>query len=517
MQPSNVLAANRTAQICFHSTTGGWVEVNPDFVAALEALGLTSPRQFLDLPGEVVSGHPDRHVVRVNISGFSQAFYLKKQHFVTWREKFRNWDAGFGWVTRSEREGEILRRLAEDGLPCPRWAAVGVDGRGRAFLLVEELTSAVDLRQHLHDGILSNCERAGLAARLGQWIAAYHNSGYTTPELTAKHVMVNSVTDELTLIDWQSAQRASPVSLRDRSHSLAALHASLSEHLASPRERLRVFREATRDIRQDERNTLRFPDIVRLVLTEANRLANRRSIRDQRQPPSSLNQKLVWVAGEAVCAVPQVAAIWQSPAIAAPYYGCEPGTLPVVLPDGRNCVLVRGRSVAPYGRFRAWLRGRSWRSPGVTLGRVLFHLERYGIPAPGLLAFGQRFTGPMSAEWFALHTPPATPLGTPPDFALAAQLGRILRQLHDAGCSIGDNPLASFGIEEGTICIRDPRAIRIAKPKAERELGLLLATLSPWVRKTAELSYRTGQRPVPQSKRARALKIDRLIPAQVIQ
>src|SRR3954447_15274634 len=84
------------------SRRGGWVEVNPAFANAFAARGFDSPAAFLDLPGEVVGGHPDRHVLRVELPDFPTAFYLKRQHTVSRHERFRNWRAGFGWVSRSE-------------------------------------------------------------------------------------------------------------------------------------------------------------------------------------------------------------------------------------------------------------------------------------------------------------------------------------------------------------------------------------------------------------------------------
>jgi hypothetical protein len=517
-EDSASLRITQTVYRPMNATSGGWVEMNLAFAVRFAALGLDSAGGFLDLPGEVVSGHPDRHVVRLHLPGFPAAFYLKRQHTVMRREKWRNWRAGFGWVSRCEREAAILKQLTEAKLPCPRWAAVGVDGRGRSFLLVEELTGAVDLRQVLSDTGLSDADRSSFAEQLGRSIALFHTSGFTTPELTAKHVLVSPQVDEIALIDWQSARRVPRVSLRDRLRSLAALHASLAEPLATPRERLRVFRAALRSGRQAGLIPDRFSDLVRRVVAAAARIAERRSIRDQRRPTTAVVQRLVWVAGEAVCAIPDVAAIWPNPAIAAPYYGGEPGTFPIQLPDGCDAALIRGRSFAPFGRFSAWIRGRSWRSPGVALGRLLFHLERYGIPAPRLLAFGQRFTGPATAEWFALHTPAAKPVTSHLNFATAEQLGRRLRQLHNAGCSVVGNPLAIFGLDDGGVCIRDVLAIRIAKPEADRELRCLLAALSPWVRKAAKEGYHPGQHPVPRAHLDLGLRTtNRLTSVDVIQ
>ena len=477
-------------------SSGGWVEVNSSLGERFADLGLDSPSCFLDLPGEVVSGHPDRHVVRVMLPGFSSAFYLKRQHRVTRREKWRNWLAGFGWVSRSEREWSILKQLTLAGLPCPTWAAVGVDDRSRAFLLVEELPGAVDLRQLLIDTRLSQSGRSEFAKRLGRLIAQYHMAGFTTPELCAKHVLISPNDNDIRLIDWQSArrQRAGGSHL-ELMRNLASLHASLPETRTSPREKLNVLAAASRQHRPLHWEPHRFGTIARCILGLAEKQKNRRSIRDQRQSTHAVQQRLVWVAGEAVCAVPDIAASWPQPAITAPYYGCEPGTLPILLPDGRAAVLIRGKACAPVGRFNAWIRGRSWRSPGATLGRLLFHLERYGIPAPRLLAFGQRLTGPVTAEWFALHTGGASPLPKLLDHVKAEQLGGLLRQLHEAGCSVGKTLLQIFGIDDRGLCVRDLTAIRIARCEARRELEQLLDALSPWVRKAALAGYRLVREP----------------------
>jgi hypothetical protein len=173
----------------------------------------------------------------------------------------------------------------------------------------------------------------------------------------------------------------------------------------------------------------------------------------------------VWVASEAVCAVPDVAADWPSPAVAPPFYGNHP-------PRDRNETvlaargwLVRGKSFDPFGRFVAWVRGRPWRSPEVTLGRVLFHLERYGVAAPRLLAFGQRFTGPASAESFALYEPPdAPPLAdwlceNPPPGErrrVCEMIGATLRQVHDAGCVLAD-----FAADEPPVWVSDDHTDRV--------------------------------------------------------
>jgi tRNA A-37 threonylcarbamoyl transferase component Bud32 len=441
----------------------------------LRVRGLLTAGQLLELPGEVVSGHPDRHVVRVVVSGV--VYYLKRQHRVGRRERLRQAVAGFGWVSRCEREARTLQRLESAAFACPNWVAYGEDGRGRAFLLVEELAGFAGLRRFLSDTRVSP-DRRRLAERAGQAVAELHAAGFTTPDLAAKHVFVNPDTLAVVLIDWQSARFAPRLGTRDRRAALAALHASLAEHLADGRERLRFLWAYRRVARRQGAALPRFSALVRGILRESARLAGRRSICDQRQPAAA-EQRLVWLAGEAVCAVPDVAAVWPAPPVAPPFYTDDPPDgrdVTIRLPDGRPAVLARFRSFAPLGRLAAWLRGRPWRSPGATLGRVLFHLERYGIPAPRLLAFGQRETGPVTADSFALHEPA---VGEPIDHRIRSphsaedrrevldQLDLLLRQLHDAGCRL-DLSGTLFRVDSaGRVVLGDARAVRLCRRVSE--------------------------------------------------
>ncbi|MBN9120405.1 MAG: hypothetical protein J0I06_14815, partial [Planctomycetes bacterium] len=198
--------------------------------------------------------------------------------------------------------------------------------------------------------------------------------------------------------------------------------------------------------------------------------------RDQLQPlPPTDPYRLVWLAGEAVCAVPEAAAAWPRPAIAPPFYGFGPVGPANVRFAGREAVLVRGRTSAPLGRLRAWLRATPWRSPGVTAGRVLFHLDRYGVPAPRLLAFGQRLTSATGAEWFALYEAPRGPLlrrwrrtaGAADQRKVFDAVAGCLRKLHDAGCVLTD-PRAAFTVRAGgEVSIADPFAVRIVRRVTE--------------------------------------------------
>jgi hypothetical protein len=367
----------------------GWAEVHPDFRESFAAARLMTAEMLLALPGEIVSGHPDRHVVRVELPG-GVVGYLKKQHRVSWRERLKS--------PRCIREAKVLKHLAAKGFPCPKWIAFGEDGDGRAFVIVEELKDARELRSVLSDSALSPDERLRLAVRIGQAIAELHAAGFGTPDLSAKHVFVDPSTCVITLIDWQNS-RSGTFDPRP----VAALDASLAAGLSSPRERLRVLWAYARVCRESGMKLPRFSKLSRELGAESERLASRRSIRDQREAVAC-EQRLVWLADEAVCAIPEIAAIWPKPAVVPPYYSCPSGTISIQLADGRLAKLIRGRSFAPLGRLVAWLRGKSWRSPGMAIARDLFERERHGRPGPALYAFGQRFTSRTTAEWFVLHS-----------------------------------------------------------------------------------------------------------------
>lgn len=442
----------------------GFVVFHPRYRAWLVRHGVASAAAALDLPGEVVCGHPDRHVARVEIG--RRVAFLKREHVVGWRTRLKNWRAGFGWVSRAVREAVTLRRLEAAGLSGPQWLAYGEDAAGRAFLLVDELPGVDDLRAVLRDTGLSPSDRRVLAERAGRVVAELHEAGFGTPELAAKHVLVGRRPLSVTLIDWQSSPRPGQVPDADRVRQLATLTASLAADLASPRDRLRFAWAYLRTVRQNRKPegtpTPRFGAFLRDVIATAERIRNRSSVRDQRQvggPP----QRLVWLAGEEVCAVPDVAAVWPTPAVTAPFYTTDRPTSreeTVTLPDGRRAVLARFRTVAPVARFLAAVRGKLWRSPGAKLARVLFHLERYGIDGPRLLAFGQRLTGPLSADSFVLYEPVTATEPT-------EETPEILAKLRAAGCAVVPGEAAFAVAAGGRVVVASPFAVRFS-PRVTR-------------------------------------------------
>lgn len=425
------------------TTDRGWIRYHPRYESFLKKCGLRSAIDALDYPGEVVCGHPDRHVVRAELrsGGARRTVYIKREHLVPRKTSWRSWRAGFGWVSKCEREAAILDQLEQGSHPAPQWLAVGRDHQGRAFLIIDEVTDAPDLRQFLAEVDLTREDRELLAEKLGQAIAELHEAGFATPELSAKHLLLHRRTFRMTIIDWQSAPRPQKVDLRDRIRSLAMLDATLRTDLASDRERLRFLRTYLRCC-----GISRTAPIARELRAESQRLANRSSIRDQRTPASDApSQRLVWLAGEAVCVIPELVADWPHPAESSPFYLTPyERTLPhpdeewVTFASGQRGLLTRFSTWDPLGRRLARLREKPWRSPAARLSRILFHLQRHGIPGPKLLAFGQRLVTTSQAESFLVEAPlpGSAPLPTTLEPTLAMALGRRLRSLHEVGLRV---------------------------------------------------------------------------------
>jgi tRNA A-37 threonylcarbamoyl transferase component Bud32 len=462
---------------------GGFIVTHPRYRAWLARCGVTSADAALALPGEVVSGHADRHVVRVELHGGSghRVVYLKREHVAGRRTRLRNRLAGFGWVSRSEREAMTLAKLEAAGLSGPQWLAYGEDAAGRGFLLVDELAGAFELRAFLADNQLTPEDRRLLAERIGRTLAELHEAGFGTPELAAKHLFVHPGTLTVTPIDWQTSATAAPTAL---TRWFAALHATLADDLADPADRLRVlwaYRRTVRMTRGRGARQERFGAVVRRIVELANRLAGKSSVRTQRGV-ADVNQRLVWLDGEAAVAVPEVAAVWPTPAVSEPFYAAHgtPSRQRITFADGRTAVLVRTATTDPLGRLTAAMRERPWRSPSATAARMLFHLQRHGIPAPRLLAFGQRVTSLTAAESFLVAELPPAISSLPVVFArpempprergeLLRGCGRLLRKLHDAGCRPAadpgpDDPLfLAVGDTELSVEIGSPFAVRLAK------------------------------------------------------
>lgn len=381
-----------------------FVVVHPRHAALLRELHLTHPDHFLSLRAVLVSGHPDRHVGQVALGPLRG--FLKREHRVPWKDRFAAWWAGFGMASKSEREAQLLATLAAAGIGCPGWVAYGEDGRGRAFLLVEEAAGAVDLRLYLQDHLsIDPRQRRAFARRLGRELARLHEAGFDHPDLCAKHVLVRPQDQAIFFLDWQRGRRSRPRRLRN----LAMLAATLADYLASPRERLVCLRAYKKRTQLVSTKT----SCVLFLRTVAQRLRRRRHVREQLLPPlPTAEQNLIWLDGEALCVTRE---FWAALDERVPDWLTDSHTPPGVT---RHChqvaglgdvQLVRRREWRPLGWLWSLLRRRPLTSPELRGAADLFRLQRRGARAPRLLAVGQRRPRPWVVESFLLTQPEGGP------------------------------------------------------------------------------------------------------------
>jgi tRNA A-37 threonylcarbamoyl transferase component Bud32 len=444
------------------SSRDACVTARPD----LQALGLTSADAFLDLQGEIVSGHPDRHVMRVELPD-GRVCFLKKEHRVRWKDRFENWRAGLGWCSKSVREGRMLSEMEVRRIGTPSCLAFGEDGRGRAFVLIAAVPDAVDLRRFVH----LQADGEELAIALGRFCAELHAARIDHPDLYAKHFLIEPTTFELTLLDWQRAIAGRAVSWSRRIHALAALAATLPSAVSAALRTHMLWAYLRRiDALEKCGSIPSFASLAKAIGKRVRHLEGRRGIREQRQPPlDSHAQRLVWVDGEALCALPEIADELRPRAARLKLFDLARDQSEWTLAYGRQAWL-------HVGGHRGWLRRHSWRAPEVRLARLLFHLERYRLAAPKLLAYGQR-RREGAIESFVLHEKQAA--NTQPlsaaifeanpfrcDWLLECLAG-MLNRLHESGCAA--RTIECFGMDGDTIVIPDPRRLLFRRRLSSRQ------------------------------------------------
>lgn len=431
------------------------IEVHPTARDSFRSMGLMSPTAFLNLSGEIVSGHPDRHVMRVELPD-GRVCFLKKEHRIRWQDRFKNWRAGFGWSSKSVREGRTLKEMASRKITAPTWLAFG-ECDDRAFLLVEAIPHVDDLRRLAHSQKIDH----ELATHLGQFCAELHDAGVDHPDLYAKHLLIDLETYDISLLDWQRATLGRHVGWRHRIDALAALAATTPECVSS---RLcgRFLWAYRRVALAHSASCPSFARLTRAISGKAQRLECRRGIREQRQPPLATEaQRLVWLDGEAICALPEVADDLRSASARAALYELSCDGLEWPLSTGRTAKL-------QVGSYRGWLHGRSWRAPEVRLARLLFHIERFHLEAPKLLAYGHRRNRKRIEAFVLFEHHLDAPMGLGASLReanpfrserLLENLENVMNRLHESGCAA--RTIDTFVVVERN----DGPSIRISEPR----------------------------------------------------
>lgn len=498
----------------------GFVEINPRFRLFFRRLGLAQPTDFLDLQALIVSGHPDRNVARLTLGHGDEVMsvFLKREHRVPWSVRLVNLLNGFGWLSRSLRETRILQALQREGIGCPEWLAAGEDDHGRAFLLTREVAGTVELRTFLGQQGDTSVRRR-LARTLGTALARLHEAGFQHPDLYAKHILIEPESLTIHILDWQRAERRLP-GFRRRARDLAALQATLADDLASTRERLVCLRAYLRYPGSRKRVptplTEAWPDSSRRSLlgsihASTRRLMRRRHILEKRQPaaPPRL-QDWTCIHGSELCVTSTLGQTWPERPVDwltlenQPVSPLKLARRWLPLEGDRRALLIRRRATPGLRALWNWVRRRPIASPEQRQAELLLRLHRHDIPAPNVLAMGQRWVGLGKQDSFLLTEPVANGLrletwlmrqGHTPDGPSPAvrqrvlhHAGRLVRQLHEASCYFTGPTVAEPLVvcvvpdgdpELGLDSVEGVQASRRPQPaRAQRDLERLRQSLS---------------------------------------
>jgi len=474
------------------------LEVHPEEGDTLAKLGLASAADFLRLQGVIQGGHPDRHVLQLTV-GILPCF-LKKEHRVSWRDRIGHWWRGFGYVSKSTREGRLLQCLEAAGVDCPRALAHG-EAEGRAFLLLRQETGLTELRSYLRDHPL---ERLPLAAALGRELARLHGAGFQHRDLYSKHVLVgrHHASWRFCLVDWQRGRHTCRLTWFQRLRDLATLDATLANDIAGRRERLLCWRAY---LAAHAPLAIRPNKLLRILCRLSARLQRKRRIRELRQPPLAPGrQGLIWLDGEALVVTPQFhEQLPRLPAIQSdwlkmpqtPHAGSHVECSSGPTTNHARWRLTRRWSSRPWRWLLPWWRKPLFPAPEFEHAATIIRLERYGVEAPRLLALGHRRLKPWQRYSFLLTQLPSgtvslgdflatAPLGR--RWLLLREAGRVLRCLHEAGYACSSQPLHAWAVrpETGAVVLMNVDGLRRTARSPERLAGRDLVKL----RGTSDLS-----------------------------
>jgi heptose I phosphotransferase len=310
-----------------------------------------------------------------------------------------------------------------------------------------------------------------VARALGASLARVHDAGFEHPDLYAQHVLVCPEAGTVHLLDWQRTRRRRGLGWRARGRGLAALDATLDGRLVSPGERLAFLRAYLEGAQQhpEEAEVPGQPAApaaprrmarLRLVLEglrgQSRRLLARRHVREKRQPPAA-TQAWECLDGAALCVTPafqercpQGVPGWlpleQQPAPAR-----EGASRRWLDWQGARTLLVRRRQRAGWAALWSALRGRPFVPRQQAEAALLLRLERHAVPAPRVLALGQRPEGAGGCDSFLLTEEladtvalevwlrrqsgrPMSPAAVARRRDVLGQAGALVRRLHEATC-----------------------------------------------------------------------------------
>jgi tRNA A-37 threonylcarbamoyl transferase component Bud32 len=451
-----------------------WVEILPGYESLFRHRKWESASSFLAWTGILVNKHRQRQVEQVFLpsplrgrgtggegaeapaSGMpatplpqaerGEVFFLKKEYAVSWRDRCRNAWHGFGWCSTAVREAAILQALHEAGIGCPEVVALGEDQR-QAFVLLRDAGDMIELRVLLQQSSTPE-DRNRLADALGRSLARMHDAGFDHPDLFAKHILVaaRGTTFRFCIVDWQRGRRRRSVAWSWRCRDLAVLDATLHDALASDRLRLRCLRAYA----QSARDCMPLGRLVRQVRSQAERLRENRNLREIGQlPVAAGDQQFVPLREGRLLVVRtyyeelrQQIPDWLTQ-LSEPEAQARGSIQPLACASGSDKRLLQ-----------EWAESAADREIPPQ-AHTLFRLQRFGVPAPRLLAVAYADARAFLVAESAATVPFEEALAKA-SFSLRSRLlqqaGVIIRQIHEAGYYLpaGDTWARRLGVTAST-------------------------------------------------------------------
>jgi heptose I phosphotransferase len=243
----------------------------------------------------------------------------------------------------------------------------------------------------------------------------------------------------------------------------------VAEEIATPRERLLCLLAYLRGEPLEGQKPAPFsPTSVHAaraaIESATQRLLRRRHIREKRQPPpESASQEWIKIDGEALCVTSAFRETWPGGTpdwLALDRQPLDAGRKVtrrwLSLSPRHRTLLIRRSSRRPFAALWAWLKRRPFASPEQRQAALLFRLQRHAVPAPRVLAMGQR-TGYLGRQesflltqpagdtvplniWLARHLPGRRSQSVAMRrWRLLHEAGAVLHRMHDASCFL-DRP-----------------------------------------------------------------------------
>lgn len=462
-----------------HSIKRTRLQIHPRCRNWLGQQGFSSPRDFMELEGVTVSGHPDRNVTRVLIDSNHGLVpcYLKREYRIPFSVKLRNLLSGFGWISRSVRECQVLIALEQHGVGGPGWIAAGEDAQGRAFLLLREKQTALDLPRVLQTKP-GRLQRRQLCRFLAENLAHMHYNGFSHRDLYANHVLISPNTLDVCVIDWQRARCYKQLSDRKRGQDLAALNATLSPTLCCDQDRWYFFHHYLKEshrlgiktgINLPANRLLSRPSartiLAAVLASTARRLRHRHVLEKRQQGLSQLKQDWHRIQGNALSINSRLKQVF--PGVTHAWLDLDRQPLARNQSYTRRWIPLSSNRLALLERRRlrfGKLFSRRLSTQEQKRSVLLLRLERHGLKVPGILATGQKKLGTGSDSFLLTDHPVKTlrldlwlkrqarqvesgefmAVGIKQRQTVLFQVGTMLSQLHQACCYL--NPACDAGL-----------------------------------------------------------------------